>query len=99
MAKTKGDLEKEIKSLKQIIRDLKSEVKVGEELSDELGDFALGVRINSENKYEIIQISFDKEKKCAIIGDIVKETKSTMEAIRISQLALGKHITVLNKGR
>ena len=60
---TKKELEEENKKLKDIIRELKKEVKNSEESSNDLESRAFGLG----PKNEIVEIAFDLEKNSAVI--------------------------------
>lgn len=91
----KADLEKEIKSLKQTIRELKSQVKVGKEVAEGLNDVGYGVFLGEDRNFQIVKLLFDFEKKTAAVDEVVRTTKSVGDAaVRIRNLVVDEVIEV-----
>lgn len=96
MAKSKTDLESEIKKLKQEIRELRSEVKTTDKVVEGLNSEGFGVIIR-DKEYYLVNLKFDAIQDKAVITSITSLSNSIAGAINVSQKALGKHIVELSK--
>jgi len=96
---TKPELEKQVKELKQKIRDLESAEKKAEVELETLEDLAIGSYLDENNKFVQVEIRFNPETKAAqFVSEEVPQNNVTI-AVRNAQMKLGKHITDLNRRR
>jgi len=96
--KTKAQLEKEIKELKCIIRELRSEVKTEDaELSD-MDSKAIGVFLDDDKIYNLAEISFSSTKKSAMITDVKKVSRNKMDTSSALRKAIIDELIKVSKG-
>ena len=94
-----AELEKEVKSLKQQIRDAKKEEKVVAGKTEEYPCLGYGAFLTDQNRFIIAELKFDPVSKGAVVSDLSASMRGASEAVRKAQIKLGKHITDLNRGR
>ena len=95
---SKNDLEKLIKTLKIEIRTLKKSSKVFDEDIKDLTNFGFGIKLE-DNVWHLAELKFNNDGSRAAVTNILKLDKSVVKAVTLSQRAIGKHITDLNRGR
>ena len=96
MAKTKADLEKEIKKLKQEVRDLRGEVKETEVTLEGLTSEGFGVVFLDKNYY-LVNLKYNIETNRAAIIETEKISDNLTAAVNVSQRALGKYVVELKR--
>ena len=97
---SKAEVEKELKELKQKFRELAQEKKSFAAEEKDLTNLGYGVILDEEsNKFSLVALKFNVEKKSAIIGEVKEISKSAMEASTYAKRAVVDEIVKLNKGR
>ena len=96
-AKTKAELERTIKALKDEVRELRSNAKgVSEEISN-FPNKAIGVTLE-DGEYSIVTIMFDVEKNSAVIKDTTPTKKHRMMTSSLLKTAIIDELIHISKG-
>lgn len=94
---TKTELEKEVRSLKSEIRELRKSSKAATGNLESLPFSGVGIAKDNDGKYNLVKLKFNLENNSAAVEDVFKIVKGRSDAAIYSRNAIVDEVIKLSK--